>query len=212
VLRSATSTLVLSADNSTLAILAGPGSDKLLTWKWKTAAELRELVTAWKGRVGAQFSPDGKILAEIADDDSSVYLLDSTSGKLLHKLVLPDKERYRHRCAAFSPDGKVVAVSGVTATLRSTAIHVWDVATGKFRHRVSGCGLKPAAFSPDGTLPVSGTHVWDFAAGKDLSANDKTHRGTIERLATGPDNLVVTASDDHTVRIWNAATASTKIV
>jgi WD40 repeat protein len=126
------------------------------------------------------------------------------SGRLLHKLELPDHEHHRHYHAAFSPDGKVLAASG--SINERQAVHLWDPATGKFLKRLD-LGSGAPAFSPDGQLLAAGPRVWDFAAARELSANDEAHRGPVERtVAAG--GVVATASGDNTIRVWDVATGA----
>jgi WD40 repeat protein len=195
--------LAVSPDGSTLALSSGPNSRKLFVWKWQAAEEPRELKTPRFRGCAVAFSPDGKLLADCSDIDLIVRVWDVAGGRLLHKLELPDHEPYRHYHVAFSPDGKVLAASG--GTNERQAVHLWDPGTGEFRRRLD-LGSGALAFSPDGKLLAAGARVWDFAAGKDLSANDEAHRGAVERIVTGWDNLVVTTGDDHTIRIWDGTT------
>jgi WD40 repeat protein len=197
------SSLAVSPDGSTLAVATGPNTHKLFLWKWQAAEEPRALKAPRYNGNALTFSPDGKLLAECGQHDQTVRVWEVPGGRLLHKLELPDLARYWHSRVAFSPDGKVLAAYGHNN--QSGAVHLWDPATGKFLKRLPGGGA--LAFSPDGKLLAAGSRVWDLAANKELSANDQAHSGAVERVLTGPNDLVVTASDDNTIRIWDAATA-----
>jgi RNA polymerase sigma factor (sigma-70 family) len=195
--------LALSPDGKTLALASGPNTHKLYLWKWQAAEEPRELkVPRYSGR-GLTFSPDGKLLAESGDDNATVRVWDAATGQLRHRLELPDHEPYRHHSSAFSPDGKVLAASG--GTNDRAAVHLWDPATGKFLRRLNVAG-SALAYSPDGTLLAGGPQVWDFAADKELSANDQAHHGAVQHVLTAAGDVVITASDDNTIRVWDAAT------
>src|SRR5207253_832605 len=61
-------------------------------------------------------------------------------------------------------------------------------------------------FSSDGTLLAAGSRIWDFANGRELSANNEAHRQAVIQVITGADNVVVTAGDDGTMRVWDATT------
>jgi RNA polymerase sigma factor (sigma-70 family) len=195
--------IALSPDGSTLAVASGPNSRKLFLWKWQNADEPRAIASGSGSGWNLAFSPDGKLLAECGFSDRKVRVFDVASGRLLHRLELPDPERFYHDHVAFTPDGKLLAASG-KANQRS-AVDFWNPLTGKFVRRLD-LDEGALAFSPDGSLLLAGARVWDLAGGKELSANDQAHRNQIERIITGKD-LVVTASDDNTVRLWDAASS-----
>jgi WD40 repeat protein len=52
--------------------------------------------------------------------------------------------------------------------------------------------------------------VWDFDAGRELSANDQAHSSSVDHIVTGDKDLVVTASSDNSIRIWDAASGKQK--
>src|SRR6516225_735894 len=195
--------LALSSDGSTLALASGPNSRKIYVWKWQTAEDPREFNSGdYRARTVA-FSPDDKLLAACDDSDVSVHVWEVQSGRLLHKLDLPDREPYRHISVAFSPDGKTLAASGRTND--RTAVHLWDPLSGEFLQRLKLSGV-PLAFSPNGTLLACGSQVWDFSARKELSANDEAHLRAVEHIRTGDHGLIATSGDGKTIRIWEAAT------
>ncbi len=98
----------------------------------------------------AAFSPDGRILAVVCQDDA-VRLLDVFTGELLgtctgHKQTIFSVE--------FSPDGKTLATASDDSTLK-----LWNVATQQelLSLRRLGGALRGLTFSPDGRLLVGGT-------------------------------------------------------
>ncbi len=127
----------------------------------------------------AAFSPDGKILA--AADEDFLYLWDTTTGKVRHKMALdapvpptvrvfgygewrevPLYPRFPTQMR-FAPNGKSLA----TAFDGDNPVYLWDVATGKRVHKQAvGHTL---AFSSDGATLVTGTgesvRFWETATG-----------------------------------------------
>jgi RNA polymerase sigma factor (sigma-70 family) len=196
--------LAMSPDGSTVAVGSGPNTHKILVWRWQAAEEPREIKTADRYRArDLAFSPDGKLIADCSDLESDVRVWDVHSGRLLHKLELPDHEPYLHLHVTFSPDGKLLAAYGLSN--RRSAVHLWDPATGRFAQRLDlGGGV--LAFSPDGNLLLAGSRVWDLAAGKELSANDAAHSAPIHEVAVVVQEVVVTVGGDSTARLWDAAT------
>jgi RNA polymerase sigma factor (sigma-70 family) len=149
-------------------------------------------------------SPDGKTL--LCGGDKSFRLIEVASGAALHKGELP-AEVFG---AAFSPDGRTLAVSAGEA--RAT-IHVFDMPTREEILRLHGheSRVRSLAFSPDGTKLASGQWdstalVWDISAARrkraarsltprevkqlwsDLRSEDAVNaHAALWRLAAAPD-------------------------
>jgi WD40 repeat protein len=93
---------------------------------------------------------------------------------------------------AFSPDGKAVASTG-----HGSAIHLWDLATGKELRRFTGhkTSLKSVDFSADGKTLIGGAdftnaiYFWDVATGRLLRHLGKLPTGR-EILGVEPANQV----------------------
>ena len=109
---------------------------------------------------------------------------------------------------AFSPDGRLLATTDFSATIR-----VWDTATGRFLHVLTGHGewVSRVAFSPDGQLLATAStdntaRVWDTATGRFLQVLTG-HTSEVRDVAFSPDGrLLATASWDNTARVWDTAT------
>src|SRR5204862_191757 len=73
-----------------------------------------------------------------------------------------------------------------------------------------GASAVRTAFSPDGRwlAAVAGgrVHVWDLRSGAEVASGAAGHQGAIAQIVTAPGGLIATAGDDHTVRLWDAAT------
>jgi WD40 repeat protein len=109
---------------------------------------------------------------------------------------------------AFSPDGRLLAASGLTNDVALLDIPSLDVATKSIGHRKV---VRAVAFSPDGRLVASGdisgiVKLWDAASGRALH----TLRGHTDRLfdaAFSPDGrLLATTGNDRSIRLWDVAT------
>jgi RNA polymerase sigma factor (sigma-70 family) len=152
------------------------------------------------------FSPDGKLLASGADDQT-VRLWDIAAGNELRRLPEHGKPV---GAVAFAPGGTVLASVDGDGVLR-----LWDVATGKtLRQFQADTGvIRTFAFSPDGKVLATGeegsgmVRLWDAAAGKELRRWPASHR-YVSGLAFTPDgNVLATAGKwDHAIRLWEAAT------
>lgn len=173
------------------------------------------------GLSAVAFSPKEKILAYGAANvpTNAVYLCDPETGKELRQIQVPDGVV----SLVFSPDGKALAVRGLTQQTR-----LWDTATGKELYRLGDLSptaarggvvfaptvqapeTRTVAFSPDGTriATASGGSVrlWDRATGKELPLAD-SHHAPLAALAIWADGkTAVSWGADQMIRRWEAAT------
>ena len=123
------------------------------------------MLRSFKKRLGGViYSPDGKTLATVAEDNST-YLFDVATGKLRHELL--------GQLPAFSPDG-IEIVTRDERVPSDQAFYFWDVKTGKQRHALkerdkwrSGCVI-----AADEKTLITGrdrTVQWcDRATGKEI--------------------------------------------
>jgi WD40 repeat protein len=115
-------------------------------------------------------------------------------------------------CAAFSPDGKSVAVGG-------RSLRLIDAETGYDKWRVSGnwYRIESLAFSQDGSklMTASGdrtARVWDTVTGKELLVL-KRHGSHVGSVVFSPDgSKLLTALEDNTARVWDAFTGAELLV
>jgi WD40 repeat protein len=211
--RDGTGSLVPSPNGKVVAIWTGANTRKLYLWDWQGADEPRE-VKVPRQRVGhLVFSPDGKAVFACGDFEPFVYEWDVATGDLKTEIELRDD--ITPAGLAFTPDGQTIAVSD-SGNQRgknfSGGVLLLERGTGKLVRELPTPGVQAThvVFSPDGRWLAAvggvGVHVWDWRIGEEVAAGSAGHRGAINQIATAPGNLIATASDDHTVRIWDAAT------
>jgi WD40 repeat protein len=127
---------------------------------------------------------------------------DVASGEQLQRL--PDTAT----CAAFSPDGRHVAIG----SHGSYAILVNSV-TGRLAQEFRGHTeyITAVAFSPDGKQLLTGSMderaiLWDVASGE-LLQSFPGHSHAVECLAFSPNGRrILTGPDDRTAILWDAVT------
>jgi WD40 repeat protein/serine/threonine protein kinase len=163
---------------------------------------------------GAEFSPDGTMIATASTHDQSrrgqVEVWDAVTGRRLH-VLLDDRPV---SSVDFSPDGRRIVTGWADRTAR-----VHDVASGAELVRLRGHEdeVNAAHFSPDGlriaTSSLDGTaRIWDAATGAPLLLL-KGHAGGLCFVLWSEDGArVVTSGQDGTARIWDAATGSELVV
>jgi hypothetical protein len=193
------------------------GYDGKLTWFDTAASKTIRTTDAhakWIRKVIA--SPDGKLVASVADD-MLCKLWDAATGKVVHELkghkeLTPQNFGSMLYALTFSHDGTMLATGDKVAHCI-----VWDVKTGK---ELGACdapimytwdkvqrlhsigGVRALAFSPDGKqLAVGGTgkignidhleakgrvEVFDWKASKQLAEFVSDKQGIVNRLAWSP--------------------------
>jgi WD40 repeat protein len=188
---------------------------------WDVAAG-RLLVALPSSPSAAAYSADGRRIVTVNRD--GVWAWDATTGDQLGR---PIPVRWAGGTAAFSPDGRLVAIGCVASRIPGQGntgdrliepIRVWELASGQevaalFGHTDSSCGL---AFSPDGRMLASvsgaingsadpGLRIWDVATGKPLRRFKSAPRGA-HAVAYLPDGRsIVTAGGDGDALVWNVS-------
>jgi WD40 repeat protein len=199
--------LAFSPGGETIATGSDDRSVKL--WDAKTGVTLATLRGHQEWVRGVDFSPDGKLLAT-GSRDRTVRLWDVATRK--EKAVLRNHRIGVHH-VRFSVDGeRLVSVAN------GSEVYFWDVASETGSNIAHGPRSRRsvAAMTADGeTLAIGRTD-----GGIDLaSARDGSHRrlldghaGKVNGLAFVPSGGLFSAGWDRTVRQWDPATGSHRVI
>jgi WD40 repeat protein len=160
----------------------------VFVYDWETGQKVREFPghsdTTW----GVAVSASGKLLLTCGND-GEVVLRDFIKGDVIRKFEFDSKQVWS---VAFSPDGtKFIASCGSGSTdEESNQIRVWDVATGREIHRLTGHtrDVRWVTFSPNGqTIASAGfdgtVRLWDVAGGKQIRSITAHNANYTERVA-----------------------------
>ena len=160
--------------------------------------------------LSADYSPDGKQLATIGDDGTTI-VWDAASGDELQRLpgTTQPSDFVSARRVAYSPNGKLLAACD------NNQVKIYDAATYELLDTLTGheADMTAVAFSRDGTRLASADHagmifIWDGVTGDSL-LEFVGHADAVEDLTFSPDGKwLVTASADATMKFWDAATGS----
>jgi WD40 repeat protein len=145
-------------------------------------------------------SPDGKTLAIVSLADAYLWRIDTETGTSKRTEITGSFGHLRTNAvlhAAYSPDGKLLATSGI-----DTAVDLWDAATVKKIGKLSRLDSRPSCirFSADSTLVAAASwkgevRVWD---GRTLEQICSVRVGDEGRsLAFSPDGALFAAGGSN---------------
>ncbi len=208
--------LALSSDGKKLAVSRKPSTLRIL--EVGTGKELFKQALGLKDNgVGTRvaFSPDGKKVLWMGEDEHSFALWDVSASKAVRSFQVPDGPV---RPVAISPDGKYVAAESFGD--ESPSLSLWDAATGKELRKAATSAegywvpysilSGPPAFSSDSqritwSSDYDGViHMMDVKTGKNLGRTGE-HQGIVCSVAFSPDGRTAfTGCADTVVRTWDA--------
>jgi WD40 repeat protein len=159
------------------------------------------------------FNPDGTILAvgDGAGGDPGpgygrIALWDVASRTIRASYQDPDHAEVQS--VAFSPDGALLAASGIRQTYQ------WDVTTGQLIQTLAsppGAVIRQIEFSPDGHLVAaivtSNTAcIWNVTTGKIVATMPDPANTEIASLAYSPDGKTLAVGDYNShIYLWNVS-------
>jgi RNA polymerase sigma factor (sigma-70 family) len=220
--------LSISPDGKTVAVHSfGEGTIKLYAFPGGELRHTLEIVNS-KG-IGTRnlftcaFSHDGKMLVSLLSliEQNAVGLWDVTTGRRVGLIQSPLPGIRTIKGAAFSPDGRCVALA-----LNDGTAAVFELATGQ-RRSTFGKSQDPPKFPKDGPILIPKdipcvaispdgkslaqvgadrvVRLWDPQTGRELAAWEG-HTDAIYALAFAPHGkALASAGEDGTVLVWDLA-------
>jgi WD40 repeat protein/tRNA A-37 threonylcarbamoyl transferase component Bud32 len=204
-------TLALSPDGTRLAAGEHRRYGSMLTL-WDISSRRSAPRLLWSRPLDAgftvlRFSPDGQTL--VANGKSftagTIVAVDTKTGLELEPF--PQQSVGSLNDLAFSPDGRLLASSGVQGR-----INVWDFTNrtvasffeGNYGRvsslAFSGDGLRLAAGCDDGTI-----RIWDVASGMSLGLLRDPQDREIRTIVFAPDSKSIISIAEDELKIWKAA-------
>ncbi len=223
--------------NSDGTLLYGASRTELRLWDPDTGKITMRLGIKGSHMTRPVFSPDGKTIATGGGNNYTVQLWKLQTGQLKNTLVgdpkyvkmivisggvpkLVDYATKRVESIAFSPDGRILAVSS------DNEIIFWDPGTGERKATLTGKGsFYRLLFSPDGrTLAArsyapkseSGIYLWDIDP-TDIRKSKLRHTITGHNRETNsitfsPDGQFLATGHEYLVRLWDTTDEKLKVL
>ncbi len=181
-------------------------------WDATSGEKMREFGPFADGGFSSSLSADGKTLACVVKNDKSweLRLLEVATGRERKRRTWPGK---RILSAAFSPDGKMLAVEIGEDWDKPCDLQLWDAeATKEIRTLCRHKSWAGYTFAPDGKTLASWdtmygtTRLWDVGTGKEIRRlSPDGHIPPLTQLLFCHDGrtLVSYTQNDHTMRFWD---------
>jgi WD40 repeat protein/uncharacterized caspase-like protein len=165
----------------------------------------------------AVLSPDGMSVLSSVGEALTLWSLGSGNQIQTFNASKTKKDQVSGFASfAFSPDGKLVLAGGYGKKLR-----LFEVASGreirafKGHDTVFNHGISSISFSPDGkqalttstTMSVENSKVailWEIDTGREIRSFQGHKAGVLSGAFSPDGRMVITGSDDHTLKLWNA--------
>jgi predicted Zn finger-like uncharacterized protein len=195
--------LLISPDGKVLAATSGawhlPRGEPLGILNERTNYEVSALAV----------SPDSRLLFAAGYDNGQPAMMRLWSlpeGRLLREWEGPHNYT---QCAAFTPDGKVLATGTYPWSRADTHIYLWGMPEGAALQALKGHGARVChvAVTPDGSTLVSAdieavVRLWSLPKGKMLARCRTDLPGEPRSLTLSPDGRFAAVAAQARVQVW----------
>ncbi len=190
----------VTADGSHL--IAVTGDNLLRIWNTNTGEEISQQRLGYNDILAETIiSPDGRFFI-LENDETSLWVFDGVTGELLRELVTDQTAEL-----AFVPNTSILASSNF-----ASKIEFWDAESGEMLASVPTDSYVDISFSNDGvylaTRSLDTLRLQNIRTGQILFDDVPVHLDRFNDIDFSlSENLVATAGEDGTVKLWNLETA-----
>jgi len=205
--------LAMASDG--VALLSGGCDNVLRIWDLREKAPAPAHTAAGRGLFSLAVHRESDLLATV-DHDYSVNLW-SIKNRIILRNLRGHKDTIQ--CITISGDGTKLVTGAFDHT-----VQIWDIKSGERLHTLKGpeSNVLSVALSPNGKVVAAGysganratsiIKTWSLETGDELMTYEG-HEDDVVTLAFTPDSLLLlSGSDDTTVRIWNMLTGKEILV
>jgi WD40 repeat protein len=204
-------TVAFSPDGKRLA--SGSRDGSICIWDTETRELVREPLKGNAGWVrSVAFSPDGQSLISYSDGGKEARIWDLDKPEDWHSVARKDRRACKLKVALFSPDGKTILTGS-----NEGQIFIGDresLSTEETLNDGHQDAIRSIAFSPSGLLLATtgddkALCIWDLESRKLLKKKARAHESPGNSVCWA-ETVIVTASDDMTMRLWDPDTLEQK--
>ncbi|HEY5878359.1 MAG TPA: hypothetical protein VIU11_05585, partial [Nakamurella sp.] len=177
--------LAFTPDGSVLLTSSGSG---VQSWDVATGSGRGRLAAVANVASDLSLSADGTLAAFALVPRGGVEVWDVARRSPVAEL--PGEPEADQFSVALSPDGRTLAVGGLSSLVR-----LWDVGTRELLRELDQGGTRPLSleFSPDGRVLASGRTLWDVATGTRIGPKLGAESEPMTDLSADGRRLLVTA-------------------
>ncbi|TAK96024.1 MAG: hypothetical protein EPO07_14890 [Verrucomicrobia bacterium] len=188
------------------ALVALTHSNSLALHRANSATPAWELTLETDAIRFVAFNPAATRAAVLTRTEAHVF--DTSTGKDIFPAI---KIPAIGTCAAFSPDGKILATACGDEFVLDREARLWDATTGKslspaMEHNGA---IQSITFSPDGQHLLTASHdrtarIWDAQTGKSVLPPLRHPAGVSAAVYSADSRWIATFGEDGTARVWDA--------
>jgi eukaryotic-like serine/threonine-protein kinase len=203
-----TNTLIFSPDRSTNTVFLTTG-DSTRGYDLKNLDSSLVIPNPTGGDINSLAIAPNSANAATVDNRGTITLWDIRAGKALNVI---SNRQYSLQSVEYSPDGKLLAVTGGSKN-NEVVVELRDAVTGQLITSLAGHTryVTAVAFSPDGKFLATGSEdrqikLWDVSTGRERLTIEGDN-GSVRSVAFSSDgNRLISEGNGNRASVWDVST------